>query len=397
MLLEDNQLIGEMSSQANLRGEEATSELNGTIAGIKGDKGDIGPQGPKGDPGEKGEKGDKGDPGEKGDQGPKGNDGTGVTILGSYSSLEELKTDHPVGQVGDSYIIDGDLYVWSITLNDWNNVGKIQGPKGDKGDQGIQGEQGLKGDLGEQGPIGPKGDPGEKGDKGDQGEQGSQGEKGDKGDKGDPGEKGAQGPQGNDGVPNTLSIGTVASGMTPSVTITGTAPNQVLNLVLPKGDKGEQGLKGDTGEQGIQGPKGDPGEQGPQGPKGETGSQGDKGVECLVCKYVIDSSFDTSSSTVPVNIVFLNRTPMLDENIVLYYANGYLVTGTVQIIYDDFVQVAVTSFASIKGEQGVGFQAGGTIGQTLVKKSTTDYDMKWVNVLTYTVVESSSSGSDPVK
>lgn len=383
MLLEDNQLIGEISSQADLQGEETTSELSGTIAGIKGDKGDIGPQGPKGE---------KGDPGEKGDQGPKGNDGTGVTILGSYSSLEELKTAHPIGQVGDSYIIDGDLYVWSITLNDWNNVGKIQGPKGDKGDKGEQGEQGLKGDPGE------KGDKGATGEQGIQGLKGDKGDPGEKGDKGDPGEKGAQGPQGNDGVPNTLSIGTVASGMTPSVTITGTAPNQVLNLVLPKGDKGEQGLKGDTGEQGIQGPKGDPGEQGPQGPKGETGSQGEKGVECLVCKYVIDSSFDTSSSTVPVNIVFLNRTPMLDENIVLYYANGYLVTGTVQIIYDDFVQVAVTSFASIKGEQGAGFQAGGTTGQTLVKKSATDYDMKWVNVLTYTVVESSSSGSsDPVK
>ena len=37
---------------------------------------------------------------------------------------------------------------------------------------------------------------------------------------------------------NTLSIGSVSSGTTASATITGTAPNQTLNLVLPKGDTG---------------------------------------------------------------------------------------------------------------------------------------------------------------
>lgn len=49
-----------------------------------------------------------------------------------------------------------------------------------------------------------------------------------------------------DTVPNTLTIGNVSSGETPSATITGTAPNQVLNLVLPKGEKGEKGDKGDS-------------------------------------------------------------------------------------------------------------------------------------------------------
>ena len=86
-----------------------------------------------------------------------------------------------------------------------------------KGDQGIQGE---KGDQGVQGVQG------EKGEKGDQGVQGVQGEKGEKGDKGDP---------------NTLTIGSVSSGTTPSATITGQSPNQILNLVLPKGDKGDTG------------------------------------------------------------------------------------------------------------------------------------------------------------
>ena len=56
--------------------------------------------------------------------------------------------------------------------------------------------------------------------------------------------------QGLPGPPNTLAIGTVTSGPAPSATITGPAPQQTLNLVLPKGDTGSQGLKGDKGDQG---------------------------------------------------------------------------------------------------------------------------------------------------
>ena len=68
--------------------------------------------------------------------------------------------------------------------------------------------------------------------------KGKQGEQGIKGDKGDTGEKGDK------GDPNTLTIGTVESGETASATITGVAPNQVLNLVLPKGEKGDSGTGG---------------------------------------------------------------------------------------------------------------------------------------------------------
>lgn len=62
--------------------------------------------------------------------------------------------------------------------------------------------------------------------------------------------------QGVPGPVNTLSIGSVTSGVTPSATITGSAPAQTLNLVLPKGDtgsQGNQGLKGDTGDAGQDG------------------------------------------------------------------------------------------------------------------------------------------------
>ncbi|QBP33264.1 minor tail protein [Gordonia phage BrutonGaster] len=79
-------------------------------------------------------------------------------------------------------------------------------------------------------------------------EWGAKGDKGDKGDTGSVGLTGATGPA------NTLSVGTVAKGSDAVVTITGSAPNQVLNVTLPKGDKG------DKGDQGIQGVKGDPGD-----------------------------------------------------------------------------------------------------------------------------------------
>ena len=117
-------------------------------------------------------------------------------------------------------------------------VDNAVGPKGDKGDTG---------DIGPTGPIGPKGDTGDTGPKGDKGDTG------------------------NTGPTNTLTIGTVITGAA-SATITGTAPAQVLNLAVPQGIQGLQG---------IQGPKGDTGLQGVQGPKGDTGSQGIQGVAGL--------------------------------------------------------------------------------------------------------------------
>ena len=52
---------------------------------------------------------------------------------------------------------------------------------------------------------------------------------------------GKKGDPGATGPANTLTIGTVTSGTEVSATITGEAPNQVLNLVLKQGDKGNPG------------------------------------------------------------------------------------------------------------------------------------------------------------
>ncbi|WP_288910815.1 phage tail protein [uncultured Thomasclavelia sp.] len=50
------------------------------------------------------------------------------------------------------------------------------------------------------------------------------------------------------GPSNVLTIGDVSSGDEAKASITGDTPNQVLNLVLPKGDKGDIGPKGEPGE-----------------------------------------------------------------------------------------------------------------------------------------------------
>ena len=69
-----------------------------------------------------------------------------------------------------------------------------------------------------------------------------------KGDQGPQGEPGPKGDQGSTGPANTLSIGSVVKGDNASASITGEAPNQTLNLVLPKGDQGAKGDKGDAGQ-----------------------------------------------------------------------------------------------------------------------------------------------------
>ena len=62
--------------------------------------------------------------------------------------------------------------------------------------------------------------------------------------------KGEKGAKGDTGPANKLAIGTVTKGTEAAATITGSAPNQTLNLVLPKGDKGDKGATGETGATG---------------------------------------------------------------------------------------------------------------------------------------------------
>ncbi len=191
-------------------------------------------RGPKGDRGPAGPIGIRGPQGPEGLRGLPGKDGKNFTVLGMYSTLEELKTAHPTGSDGDAWAVgtteSNTIYIWDTVLNDWNNIGSIQGPRGEQGPQGVQGPQGLQG---------PRGNTGEPGPKGIQGEQGPQGVQGDIGPRGEQGLPGPQGPKGD------------------------------------KGDRGPQGVKGDTGEQGIQGIQGI---QGPSGEPGKNGKDGSNGI-----------------------------------------------------------------------------------------------------------------------
>ncbi len=98
------------------------------------------------------------------------------------------------------------------------------------------------------------------------------------------GPMGPTGPAG--GETPTLAIGTVTTGdpgTEAAASITGTAPNFLLNLTIPAGHTGEAGPTGPTGEIGPTGPTGEigptgpTGETGPTGPTGETGPTGPTG------------------------------------------------------------------------------------------------------------------------
>ncbi|MGE7954805.1 hypothetical protein [Lysinibacillus xylanilyticus] len=73
----------------------------------------------------------------KGDRGEKGDTGAALSILGRLTDVSQLP---PVGNAGDAYTVNGDLYVWSENLNEWENVGNIKGEKGEKGDTGATGK-----------------------------------------------------------------------------------------------------------------------------------------------------------------------------------------------------------------------------------------------------------------
>lgn len=201
------------------RGPEGPQGLQG-MTGDTGRTGSAGPTGPEGPKGDKGDPGEQGPQGEPGPQGPKGKDGldgqdgkdgASVTIEGTILDLSELPTANESNQ-GNGYLYRGDLYVSNGT--EWENVGRIQGPKGDKGERGEKGDtgergpQGLTGAQGEDGPQGPRGYTGDSvyedwlkqtGNSGKSVSEFLTSMKGDKGEVGEQGPRGLQGLPGQDG------------------------------------------------------------------------------------------------------------------------------------------------------------------------------------------------------
>ena len=136
--------------------DDFTPEQLAELTGPEGPQGPRGPQGPQGV------------------QGPKGDAGTGLNILGTYTSVEALQSAVTTPMQGDMYNVGEtapyNVYMWDTTNGgEWLNQGQLQGAKGEQGPQGIQGPigpQGEQGVQGPQGPPGPQGVPGEKGDRG---------------------------------------------------------------------------------------------------------------------------------------------------------------------------------------------------------------------------------------
>ena len=99
------------------------------------------------------------------------------------------------------------------------------------------------------------------------GAKGDRGEQGPKGDKGDRGYDGAQGLKGDKGDDGAQGL-------------KGDKGNDgAQGLKGDKGDDGAQGLKGDKGNDGAQGLKGDKGDKGNDGAQGLKGDKGDKGSD----------------------------------------------------------------------------------------------------------------------
>lgn len=153
-----------------------------------------------------------------------------------------------------------------LALDEAKQSGRFDGSKGDTGPQGPKGDKGDPGEKGADGAEGPQGPQGETGPAGPKGETGTAGKDGVsvvhswngttlsvtsasgtssanlKGDKGDKGEAGPAGAKGDAGVTPALTIGkveTLEAGTNATASITGTAEKPVLNLGIPKGEKGE--------------------------------------------------------------------------------------------------------------------------------------------------------------
>ena len=157
--------------------------------------------------------------------------------------------------------------------------------------------------------------------------------------------KGVDGAAGEAGPANVLSIGTVGSGITPEVTITGTSPNQTLNFVLQKGDKG------DTGEPGPQGPTGLSSSAFPYFAK-TTSTSGDP----LPTFVIWNNATQIDSTTINVSHigsdsndydVFLALLKTNDYIIIQSSSNSdvyqkFLISGTPTIIPNDYIEIPVS-------------------------------------------------------
>ena len=153
--------------------------------------------------------------------------------------------------------------------------------------------------------------------------------------------RGLQGEIGPAGPAADLDIGTVSNGATASAYITGTAPNQVLNLVLPQGPTGPTGAAGATGPTGPAGPPGPVGNTGPTGATGTTGAQGPINEASYYNVYNITSASATSASFTYFDIA--TQTSVTDTSNPEVYFVGGIETQEIQLLRGQLYELSINT------------------------------------------------------
>lgn len=156
--------------------------------------------------------------------------------------------------------------------------------------------------------------------------------------------RGLQGETGPAGPAADLDIGTVSTGATASAYITGTVPNQLLNLVLPQGPTGPTGGTGPTGSTGPAGPPGPVGDTGANGATGPTGPQGPINELTYYNIYEITSASATSGSVLYFDID--TQTEIIDTTYpTIYYVNNDPLQE-VSLLRGELYQISVNTSGS---------------------------------------------------
>lgn len=238
--------------------------------------------------------------GPTGPQGIQGQAGVSLDINGTlpnYAAIIALSSP----QAGDAYVNADDGLLYFFDGTEWPADGEgvpFVGPQGPTGPQGIQGPTGADSTV--PGPTGPA------------------------------------------GPANTLSIGTVASGEDADATITGSAPTQTLNLVLPVGPQGPQGEKGDRGEPG--------------------GSHSERVGDGTATQFIVTHNLDTRG--VAVSVFDTGTWEQVECDVVASTVNTVTVSFATAPTVDQFL-VAVVSGGTV-GPEGPAGPAGpaGPVGAT---------------------------------
>jgi hypothetical protein len=192
------------------------------------------------------------------------------------------------------------------------------------------------------------------------------------------GNAGPQGIQGVVGPANTLTVGTVtkSSDDTAVVTITGTAPDQTIDFVLPRGLQGIQGIQGTTGATGATGATGPTGPQGDKGDKGDTGNTGATGSQGIQGETGPKGDKGDTGDTGDTGPTGATGSTGAKGDTGDQGPTGATGSQGIQGIQGIQGEVGATGAT---GATGPGVAAGGTEGQVLLKVDGTNYNTVWAD------------------